>query len=106
VSDRRDGLPVTSVYRDVGLPSHLDPGTQFAASSIDSRARNALTLGVLSLLFGVLTGVPAIWLGRNALIHINAAEGAVKDRAAAWAAIVLGSIGVVMTLVWTWIYFR
>jgi hypothetical protein len=74
-----------------------------AEGSIDSRARNALALGLLSMLLGVLTGIPAIWVGRNALRHINAADGAVRGRAAAWAGIVLGCVGVALT-VGVWIY--
>lgn len=92
------GDEVAGVYRDGAQGSHIDPGTHFGSSSIDSRARNALTLGVFSLIFGVLTGVPAIWLGRNALIHIHESDGAVKGRWAAWAAIVLGLVGIVVTI--------
>ena len=44
-----------------------------APGPIDSRARNALILGVLSLVLSVLTGIPAIWYGRQSLRHINAA---------------------------------
>ncbi|HEX4472193.1 MAG TPA: DUF4190 domain-containing protein [Nocardioides sp.] len=96
--------PVTSVYRDYAPPPHVDPGTHFASGSLDSRARNALVLGVFSLVFGVLTGVPAIWLGRKALAHIDDADGDLKGRGAAWAAIVLGCVGVAITAVSAWIY--
>lgn len=84
-----------------GMPS--DPNTHVASDSIDSRARTALTLGLLSLLLGVLTGVPAIWVGRKALIHINAADGTLKGRWAAWTGIVLGCLGVAITIA-VWIY--
>jgi hypothetical protein len=76
-----------------------DPDTQVAPDSIDTRARNALTLGLLSLLLLVLTGIPAIWVGRKALVHINAADGALRGRWAAWTGIVLGSISVAVTIV-------
>ena len=75
-----------------------DPGTHLASDSIDTRARNALTLGLLSLLLGVVTGVPAIWVGRKALLHIEAADGALKGRWAAWTGIVLGCVSVALTL--------
>jgi hypothetical protein len=80
-----------------------DPDTQFAPDSIDSRARNALTLGLLSLLLGFLTGIPAIWVGWKALAHINAADGALRGRWAAWTGIVLGCLGVAITIA-VWIY--
>jgi hypothetical protein len=69
---------------------------------MDTRARNALTLGVLSLLLGVLTGIPAIWVGRNALRHINA-DGTLRGRWAAWTGIALGCLGVAITI-GAWFY--
>jgi hypothetical protein len=82
-----------------------DPDAQRASDSIDTRARNALTLGLLSLLLGVLTGIPAVWVGRKALKHINAADGALRGRWAAWTGIVLGCVGVAITIA-AWIYFH
>jgi len=70
---------------------------------MDPRARNALTLGLLRLILGVLTGIPAIWVGRKALQHIGAADGALRGRWAAWTGIGLGCLGVVLT-VGAWIY--
>jgi hypothetical protein len=82
-----------------------DPRTRGAADPIDTRARNTLTLGVLSLVFGVLTGIPAIWAGRNALQHINASDGAPRGRWAAWTGIALGCLGVAITIgVWTYLH--
>jgi hypothetical protein len=101
------GNPNTGVFRDFPPGPHsgvdTDPDTKFDSDSIDSRAQNALTLGLLSLLLGVLTGVPAIWVGRKALKHINAADGAPSGRWAAWTGIVLGCLGVVVTFA-VWIY--
>lgn len=80
-----------------------DPDVQRASGSIDTRARNALTLGLLSLVLGVLTGIPAIWVGRKALQHLDAANGTVRGRWAAWTGIVLGCLGVAITIgVWTY----
>jgi hypothetical protein len=73
--------------------------------SIDSRARSALTLGLLSLVLGVLTGIPAVWVGGNALAHISAADGALHGRWAAWGGIVLGMVGVALTVgLWTYLH--
>lgn len=72
---------------------------RFSTEGIDSRARIALMLGVFSLVFGALTGVPALWVGRQALIHIRDAEGDLRGNWAAWTGIVLGCLGVALTLV-------
>ena len=99
--------PNTAAFRDFVPGPHsgveIDPNARIASDSIDSRARNALTLGVLSVVFGVLTGVPAIWVGRHALLRINAADGALRGRWAAWTGIGLGSLGIVATVV-VWVY--
>jgi hypothetical protein len=101
--------PGTAAFRSYSPGPHSgldsDPGLHVAPDSIDSRARTALTLGVLSLLFGVLTGVPAIWFGRKALLHINAAEGALKGRWAAWTGIALGCLSFAATIgVWLYLH--
>ena len=49
----------------------LDHDAHVAPDSIDTRARTALTLGLLSFLFNVLAGIPAIWVGRKALEDIS-----------------------------------
>jgi hypothetical protein len=107
VSNFSAGNPNTGAFRDFSPGPHsgvdASADTAVASDSIDSRARNALTLGLLSLVLGVLTGVPAIWVGRKALRHINAADGDLRGRWAAWTGIVLGCLGVVVTLA-VWIY--
>jgi protein-S-isoprenylcysteine O-methyltransferase Ste14 len=99
--------PGNAAFRDYSPGPHsgvdTDPDAQVAPGSMDSRARNALTLGVISLVLGVLTGIPAIWFGRKALLHIDAADGTLRGRWAAWAGIALGCVGVVLT-VGAWIY--
>jgi hypothetical protein len=101
------GSPNTGPFRDFPPGPHAgvdtDPDTHHASDSIDSRARNALTLGLMSMLLGVLTGIPAIWVGRKALRHINAADDALRGRWAAWTGIVLGCVGVAITI-GVWIY--
>jgi hypothetical protein len=84
-----------------------DPDTHVAADSMDGRARTALTLGLISLLFGVLTGIPAIVVGHRALARIDAADGALKGRWAAWTGIVLGVVSIAVTIgVWTYLHQR
>jgi hypothetical protein len=99
--------PNTNAMRDLPPGPHAgvetDPNAQQAAGSIDSRARNALTLGVLSLVLGVVTGIPAIWVGRQALLHLAAAEGTLRGRWAAWTGIALGCVGIALTL-GLWLY--
>ena len=101
------GDPGAGAFRDYSPGPHsgldTDPDAHVASDSIDGRARNALTLGLFSLLFGVITGVPAIWVGRKALIRINAADGTLKGRWAAWTGIVLGCLSVATTIA-VWIY--
>jgi hypothetical protein len=108
-ADILPGNPNTAASRDLPPGPHAgvdtDPDIHVAPDSIDSRARNALTLGLLSLVLGVLTGIPAIWVGRKALLHINAADGALRGRWAAWTGIALGCLGVVITIgVWVYLH--
>ena len=103
------GNPNTGPLRDFSPGPHsgvdTDPDARVAAGSLDSRARNALTLGLLSLLFGVVTGIPAIWFGRKALLHLAAADGDLRGRGAAWAGIGLGCLSIVTTLaLWTYLH--
>jgi hypothetical protein len=101
------GNPNTGAFRDLppgphsGVPT--DPDARVAPDAIDRDARTALTLGLLSLLFGFLTGVPAIWVGRKALLRINADDAGLKGRWAARTGIVLGCLGVVITAA-VWFY--
>jgi hypothetical protein len=68
-----------------------------APDSTDTRARTALTLGLLRFLFSVL--------GRKALKDVNAAEGALRGRWAAWTGIVHGCLSVAV-LIMGWTYLR
>jgi hypothetical protein len=99
--------PGNAAFRDYSPGPHsgldTDPDTHLAPDSIDSRARAALTLGLMSLVLGFVTGIPAIWVGRKALLHIAAANGSLKGRWAAWTGIALGCLGVALT-VGVWLY--
>jgi uncharacterized membrane-anchored protein len=80
-----------------------DPDAHVASASMEGRARDALVLGLLSLLLSVVTGIPAIWVGRRALKNINATDGDLRGRWAAWTGIALGCLSVVV-LIAVWIY--
>ena len=101
------GNPNTPSFRDFppGPHSGVDPDQDphVAPDSMDGRARTALTLGLMSLLFSVMTGIPAIWVGRKALKNIKAADGALRGFWAAWTGIALGCLSVVV-LVAVWFY--
>ena len=67
-----------------------------AAVTLDTRARNALVLGVLGLLpFGIVVGIPAIVVGLHSLRRIDASDGELRGRGLAWCGIVLGWVSVV-----------
>jgi uncharacterized protein DUF4190 len=105
------GNPNTSAFRTLPPGPHAgvetDAEAHVGASSMEVRARNALTLGVLSLVLGVVTGVPAIWVGRKALVHIERSDGALRGRWVAWTGIALGCLGIALTLaVWTYFHQR
>lgn len=99
--------PVSASLRDYppgphsGLPT--DPDPHIAPDSMDARARTALTLGLMSLVLSVVTGIPAVWVGWKALRAMNAAETVTRGRWAAWTGIVLGCLSVVV-LVAGWLY--
>ena len=101
--------PNTTGFRNYSPGPHAglesDADLHVAPDAIDSRARTALTLGVISLVLGVLTGIPAIWFGRQALRHMDAADGALRGRWAAWTGIALGCLGVLLTVaLWTYLH--
>jgi hypothetical protein len=99
--------PGNAAFRDYspGPHSGVDPDEDHhvASDSMDTRARTALTLGLLSLLLSVVTGIPAIWVGVKALQRIGATDGALKGRWAAWTGIALGCLSVVV-LCAVWLY--
>jgi hypothetical protein len=98
--------PVSASLRDYPPGPHSgvdpDPDAHVASDSMFAPARTALTLGLLSLVFNVLAGIPAIWAGVKALRRIHA-DDALKGRGAAWTGIVLGCLSVV-ALVAGWLY--
>jgi hypothetical protein len=102
--------PGNAGFRDFAPGPHSGVDTDAdanVADAFESRARTSLTLGLISLVFGALTGIPAIWFGQKALRRIAAADGTLKGRWAAWTGIVLGCLGVAVTItVWTYLHNR
>jgi hypothetical protein len=76
------------------------PGTSPSASDkyfeglTYRRAKNAFWLGLTSFFcLGPFTGIPAVFVGAQALSDINASRGRLVGRRSAWEGVVLGSIG-------------
>ena len=53
----------------------------------------SLLLGLASLLLLFITGIPAMWIGLNALRAVNASDGRLRGRRLAVAGLVLGGFG-------------
>jgi Domain of unknown function (DUF4190) len=63
-----------------------------------SRAKNAFWLGLFSLFCcGLLTGIPAIFVGAQALSDIEASNGRLIGRGTAWLGIILGILGTLVS---------
>ncbi len=61
------------------------------------RAKNAFWLGFFSLIcLGFITGIPAIFVGAQALSDIDASDGRLRGKGTAWQGVVLGSIGTLL----------
>ncbi len=73
-------------------------GPEQVDTSVDTRAWNAFTLGVLSLLFSIVTGIPAILVGAHSLRRIGG-DPTLKGRGIAWTGIVLGCLSIVAFVV-------
>ena len=78
-----------------GLPDTGHHGARYT----HRRATPALVCGVLSLLLGLVTGIPAIVMAGKAIRDINDSEGQIAGRGIAWAAMALGLIGTTVSLV-------
>jgi hypothetical protein len=101
--------PVTAALRDFSPGPHsgvpTDPEAPTAPDTMLGGARTALTLGLMSLLLIVVTGIPAIWVGGRALRTISASDGALRGRWAAWTGIGLGCLSVVgLGAVWLYLH--
>jgi hypothetical protein len=107
VSGYFGGNAGNEVFRDFspGPRSGVDPDphTTVAPDQIDKRAKAALVLGVLSFVFGFVTGLPALWVGRKSLQHVAASHGELRGRRMAASGMVLGVVGIVFTSA-AWVY--
>jgi prepilin-type processing-associated H-X9-DG protein len=66
---------------------------------VSRAARVSALLGVCSLLFGAVTGLPALYLGLLGVRAVNMSDGAVRGWRLAVAGMVLGALGSLVTLV-------
>jgi amino acid transporter len=79
------------------------PSDKYFEGLTYGRATNALWLGLASLVCcGLFTGIPAIYVGAKALSDIEASRGRLIGRGTAWVGIVLGIVGTVASLGFTW----
>lgn len=70
------------------------PSDRYFQDLTYSRAKNALLLGLASVLCcGFLTGIPAIWVGVRAMADIDASHGRLRGRSTALSGVILGVIG-------------
>jgi hypothetical protein len=93
--DDANGPPGPSRPYPQGPPgTEPSPSDKYFQDLTYSRAKNALLLGVASVLCcGFLAGIPAIWVGLRALRDIDASDGRLRGRGTAKVGIVLGVIG-------------
>jgi len=107
MSEFYGGNAGNEVFRDFSPGPHAgldtDPRAVGAPDHIDKGAKAALTLGLLSLVLGIVTGLPAIWVGRKSLQHIAASEGDLRGRRLASTGMGLGCVGIILTSV-VWVY--
>lgn len=103
------GASNSEVFRDFppGPPSGVDPDSRnlVAPDQIDKRAKATVILGLLSFVLGLVTGLPALWVGRKSLQHIAASGGDLKGRRLAFTGMTLGCVGILFTSgVWLYLH--
>jgi hypothetical protein len=77
------------------MPAVAAPQFVFAPPQTDDKAVISLVLGVLSLVsFSILTGIPAIILGKTSRENIRASSGRLTGEGMATAGIVMGWVSV------------
>ncbi len=84
-------VPKSPTPPDLLLPGELEP------TATSGKAIASLTLGVL-FFFACLSGLPAIYLGLNALRDIHVSKGRLRGRRIATAGVVLGVLGCLFTI--------
>ncbi|MGC4111709.1 MAG: DUF4190 domain-containing protein [Nocardioides sp.] len=107
MSEYYGGGAANEIFRDYspGPRSGVDPDPQnkVAPDQIDKKAKATLILGLLSLVLGFVTGLPALWVGRKSLRHIAASGGELRGRRLAITGMSLGCVGILLTSV-AWLY--
>jgi hypothetical protein len=107
MSEFYGGNAGNEVFRDYSPGPHAgldtDPRAVGAPDHIEKRAKAAMVLGLLSLVFGFVTGLPAIWVGRKSLQRIAASEGDLRGRRLAFTGMGLGCVGIILTTA-AWVY--
>ena len=79
------------------------PSDRYFQGLTYGRAKNAFLLGLASLFCcGLFTGIPAVFVGAQALSDIAASHGRLKGRGTAWVGVVLGVLGTVAGLGIVW----
>ncbi|HEX4472549.1 MAG TPA: DUF4190 domain-containing protein [Nocardioides sp.] len=72
------------------------PSDRYFEGLTYGRAWNAFWLGLASLFCcGFLTGIPAVFVGAQALTEIAASRGRLKGSGTAWVGVILGAVGTV-----------
>jgi prepilin-type processing-associated H-X9-DG protein len=59
----------------------------------------SFVLGLASLVSGVLTGLPAVWLGLRGLRAVNFSDGQLRGARLAVAGMILGTVGITLTVI-------
>ncbi len=79
------------------------PSDRYFQGLTYSRAKNAFLLGLFACMcFGPLTGIPAVFVGAQALSDIRASRGRLRGRGTAWLGIALGVIGTIVSAGVVW----
>jgi hypothetical protein len=96
-----DLLPLPERVETVGGPMAKrtpSPSDPLFEGLTYGRAWNAFWLGLLSVFCcGFFTGVPAIFVGAQALSEIEASDGRLMGRGTAWVGVILGVLGTLIT---------
>jgi hypothetical protein len=84
------------------LPSRLETAGGSTMREKSRKAKTSLTLGLLSFILSIVTGVPAVITGFLSLREIGRSGGRVQGKRLALAGIVLGLVGSLSSgsLVW------
>jgi hypothetical protein len=98
-ADSEGGIDPSRPYPPGPPGTEPSPSDKYFQDLTYSRAKNALWLGLFSILCcGLFTGIPAIWVGIHALRDIDASQGRLIGRGSAILGIVLGVLGILLSI--------